>query len=151
MPAATEIAVGGAREPFTRQDLAAAREGMPGGLLEPGWLPDGFELVNVSYLQAMGEVGSVDLQYGNESNYVHIWQTTMSPEQLGPKDPVNGGESVAIGDIQWTSDDLSANGFAGAMVFSARLTHGRTVSIDSDLDVETLHAVIESVYLRPPP
>lgn len=45
----TEIPVGGVREPITRHDLAAARSGMPGGLLEPAWLPDGFALVHVNY------------------------------------------------------------------------------------------------------
>lgn len=150
-PTATEIPIGGAREPMTRQDLAAAREGMPGGLLEPGWLPDGFALVNVSYLRAMGEIESVDLQYGDGTNYLHIWQTTMSPEKLGTKDPVKGGETIAIGDIEWTADDLFVfNGVANGVQFSARLTDGRTVSIDSDLDVETMRAVIESLYLRPP-
>jgi hypothetical protein len=151
-PAPTEIPIGGLREPITSQDLAAARDGMPGGLLEPGWLPDGFELVNVSYLQAMGDVRSVDLQYRSEVNHLHIWQTTVAPEELGAEDPVKGGgETVAIDDREWTTHDRSANGFANAMQFSARLTDGRTVSIDSDLDPETMRGIIESLYLRAQP
>ena len=150
-PTPTEIPIGGVREPVTRQDRAAAREGMPGGLLEPAWLPGGFELVNVGYIGTANQVETVDLNYDDGSNYVHIWQTHLSADQLGETDPFPLGDPIAIGgDVEWHANALPAEqaGRKGVMEFSARLPDGRTVSVDSDLDADVMERVLESLYLR---
>lgn len=153
-PAPTEIPIGGVREPVTRQDLAAAREGMPGGLLEPAWLPGGFELVNVGYIGAANQIETVDMNYGDGTNYLHIWQTQVSPDELGETDPVPLGDPIAIGgDVEWHANPLpgAQGGRGGIVEFSARLPDGRTVSVDGDLDADVMKRVLESLYLRAAP
>lgn len=148
MPRPTDIPVGGARAPITQQNRVAAREGMPGGLLEPGWLPDGFVLVSADYIEADDQIESVDVSYQGPSHYLHIWQTNASPEHLGDKDPVPMGQPIA-GTV-WGANPLPAAqiGRAGVVEYSARLADGRTASIDSDLDADTMKRVLEMLYLR---
>jgi hypothetical protein len=143
VPTPTEIPIGGVREPFTRENLVAARAGMPGGLLEPGWLPDGFVLVHADYI---GE--SVDLAYEGAGRSLHIWQTHISPDQLGESDPVPKGEPLE--GTEWNANPLPAAqvGRAGVVEYSARLADGRTVSVDSDLEASAIERVLASLYLR---
>lgn len=89
-----EVPVGGVRAPIIRENLVAARTGMPGGLLEPGWLPDGFVLVNADYMGAANEIQSVDLDYDGVTHYLHIWQSHATPDQLGEIDPLPKGEPI---------------------------------------------------------
>jgi hypothetical protein len=139
----SEIPVGGAREQFTREDLATARDRISGCLLEPGWLPEGFELVNVGYQQTMGDIVSVDLHYRDAGGRsLHIWQAHVSPEELGNDDPLGRGELMAIGDETWdvvTQADWSS--------FSTRFPDGRTVSVDGDLSTEEMRGVVGSIQL----
>lgn len=146
----SEIPVGGVREPITRQNLAAARNGYAGGLLEPGWLPNGFVLVYAEYNQQGGDLDSVDLRYEADGHYLHVWQTHASPEALGQKDPVAKGEPMP--GTRWNSYPLPAEqaGGDGVVEYSARLDDERTVSIDSDLDQDTMRHVLDSVYLHGP-
>ncbi len=148
MSTPTDFPVGGMRPLMTQQNLVAAREGMPGGLLEPGWLPDGFVVVNADYIEANNQIESVDVYYQGPSHYLHIWQTNASPEHLGDKDPVRMGEPIA-GTV-WGANPLPAAqiGRAGVVEYSARLADGRTASVDSDLDADTMKPVLESLYLR---
>jgi hypothetical protein len=143
VPTPSEIPIGGLREPFTRENLVAAREGMPGGLLEPGWLPDGFVLVHADFI---GE--TVDLAYEGAGRYLHIWQTHVSPDQLGESDPVPKGEPLE--GTGWNANPLPAQqvGRAGVVEYSARLADGRTVSVDSDLEASVIERVLASLYLR---
>jgi hypothetical protein len=149
-PTPSEIPVGGVRESIIRQNLAAARNGFRGGLLEPGWLPDSFVLVGAEYSQQGSEIDSVDLRYEAGPHYLHIWQTDASPEQLGEKDPVAKAEPMP--GTQWNRHPLSAEqvGRDGVVEYSRRLDDGRTVSIDSDLDQDTMRHVLDSVYLHIP-
>lgn len=143
-----EIPVGGVREGITAANLAAARDGMPGGLLEPGWLPEGFELVHAEYVKVGRQVESVDVVYENGTNYVHLWQTQLSPEELGVKDPVTKGEP--IDDTGWNMNPLNAArvGREGVVEYSTRLPDGRTVTVDSDLPADVMRRILESLYLR---
>ena len=147
MPTPTDIPVGGVRAPITQQNLVAAREGMPGGLLEPGWLPDGFVLVNADYIGAGNEM-SVDLFYVGPSHQLHIWQTRISPAELGAQDPVPKGQPLDGTD--WNANPLPAAqvGSDGVVEFSTRLEDGRTITVDSDLDEGTMRRILESLYSR---
>jgi hypothetical protein len=94
VPPATEIPVGGVREPITRENLVVVRAGMAGGLREPSWLPDGFVLVHADYLETASRIASVDLAYHGADRYLHIWQTHIAPDELGESDPVPKGEPL---------------------------------------------------------
>jgi hypothetical protein len=65
---------------------------MADGLLEPAWLPNRFELVNVAYIGDADQIETVDLNYDDGTNCVHIWQTQLSPDQLGESDPFPLGD-----------------------------------------------------------
>jgi hypothetical protein len=147
---ATEIPISGVRESITRQNLAAAREGMLGGLFEPGWLPEGFALVYAEYVTEQNRVTSVDLRYESDGHYLHVWQTRVPEEQLGGKDPVANGSPLA--GTQWNANPLPSEqvGRTGVIEYSTRLADGRTVSIDGDLDAVTMRRVLDSMYLHPP-
>lgn len=147
-PTVAEIPVGGARERITRQDLAAARNGMSGGLLEPTWLPDGFELVSVSYVEDGDRVESVDSVYDDGNNYVHIWQTHMTADELGDSDPVPKGGRIEGSD--WRANPLPAAqvGREGVVEFSTRMPDGRTVTVDSDLPDDVVQRVLEALRVR---
>jgi hypothetical protein len=123
---------------------------MPGGLLEPRSLPDGFVLVYAEYIEEGGQIESVDLRYEADVQYLHIWQTRASPKELGQKDPVAGGEPFP--GTQWNRHPLPPEqvGRDGIVEYSRRLDDGRTVSIDSDLDQDTMRHVLDSVYLHGP-
>ena len=148
MPTPTDIPVGGVRAPITQQNLVAAREGMPGGLLEPGWLPDGFVLVHADYIEAGNEIASVDLVYDGPDHQLHIWQTRISPAELGAQDPVPMGQPLQ--DTRWNANPLPAAqvGGDGVVEFSTRLEDGRTITLDSDLDEGTMRRVLDSLYFR---
>lgn len=150
VPTAREIPIGGVRESFVRENLAAAREGMAGGLLEPGWLPDDFVLVNAEFIGASNRPESVDLNYQGQLTYLHIWQTHATPEELGDSDPVPMG--APLEDTDWNANPLPAAqaGRPGIVEFSTRLADGRTVAVDTDLDEDTARRVLSSMYLRGP-
>lgn len=148
VPTPSEIPIRGIREPITRENLVAAREGMTGGLLEPGWLPDGFVLVHAEYIEAGNRIESVDLAYDGAGRYLHMWQTHISPDQLGESDPVAKGEPLR--GTEWNANPLPAAqvGRAGVVEYSARLADGRTVTVDSDLDPRVIERVLAALYLR---
>lgn len=147
IPVPTAIPVGGARAAITHQNLVAARSQMAGGLVEPGWLPDGFVLVNADYDKAEGEIVSVDLVYDGAEHRLHLWQTLVDPAAMGETDPVGKGEPIE--GTPWGVSRLPATqvGSAGVVEYAARLDDGRTVTIDTDLDVDTMRRVLESLLL----
>jgi hypothetical protein len=150
-PVPTDIPIAGVREPMTRQDLAAARDGMAGGLVEPAWLPDGFRLVHIGYCGALEQ--STDLYYDDGEHYLHIWQAHRDPAELGNSDPVPLGEPMAIGgDVEWHANTRVAaqTGRIGVVEYSARWPDGRTISVDSDLDSDLMVRVLESIAVRHP-
>lgn len=147
MPVPTDIPIGGVRAPITQQNLVAARESMPGGLLEPGWLPDGFVLVNADFIKAGNQISSVDLNYASADHELHIWQTHLSPNELGESDPVPKGRPLE--GTEWSANRLPAAqvGHDGVVEYAIRLDDGRTVTVDSDMDEETMRRVLESLYI----
>lgn len=148
LPVASEIPIGGVREPITRENLVAAREGMPGGLLEPSWLPSGFALVNADYMESEGRIASVDLWYRGTEEYLHVWQTSMPAEELGDTDPVRLGEPIPS--MDWRANPLAVAqvGRPGVVEYSTRLDDGRTVTVDTDLDRATVFRILEALGLR---
>lgn len=121
---------------------------MAGGLLEASWLPDGFALVNAEFDAGGDRVWSVDLVYEGSGHYVHVWQTHVSPEELGDQDPVLLGEPIPS--TGWRANPLPAAqvGRAGVVEFSTRLDDGRTVSIDSDLERTMMLRILDALVLR---
>ncbi|MCC6618165.1 MAG: hypothetical protein IT341_03890 [Chloroflexi bacterium] len=145
-PTPKEVVIGGVRPTITRQDLIAARAGVPGGLMEPCWLPDGFALVHVAYI---APERTTDLYYTGNENYLHIWQTHRDPSELGSDDPVVQGDPLPLaGDIEWRARSLAPLGRSGVAEYSARLPDGRTVSIDSNLGRADVERILESVCVR---
>ncbi len=144
-----QIPIGGVRAPITAENLARARAELPGGLLEPGWLPDGFQLIHAEYVPGGRNVDSVDLVYQSETNYVHIWQTVLTPEELAGKDPVTHGEPIP--DSEWNANRLDPlqTGRAKVVIeYSSRRPDGRTVTADSDLPDDVMLRILDSVILR---
>lgn len=149
-PAPTEIPFGGERASVLPRELAAARNGMPGGLVEPSWLPDGFELVFVFY--AGGLEDSTDLNFHDGEHHVHIWQAFRGPGELGPKEPFDYGDRSPIGDtVEWNATSLEDQlETPGLVEYRGRMPDGRTVTVDSTLDAETMERVLQSLYVRAP-
>jgi hypothetical protein len=142
-----EIPIGGDRQDITREDLAVAR-GMPGGLLEPTWLPDGFELVHVTFDVLGDAMRSVDLTYLAGLTEVHVWQTNIPPEELGPDDPVALGEPFQ--GTGWNAQVLPVEqvGQQGVVEYATRLPDDRTVSVLSDLQPDVMRRILDSMQLR---
>lgn len=145
----TEVPIGGVRPTITREGLDLARERMPGGLLEPCSLPDGFELVHIFF---SAPERTTDLHYQDGDRYLHVWQTQRSSAELGSDDPVALGSPIAIdGDIKWNGNDLSAQvGRDGVIEYSGRLPGGGTITVDSDLGADAMEVVLRSFCSRPP-
>lgn len=146
-PARTDVPVGGVRAEIVTDNRAAAREKFPGGLLEPAWLPEGFELVQLEYAGGGRHVDSVDQAYMAGELYVHIWQTVA---ELPPEaDPLSGGQPVDIAGVTWHVErpDPGDVGRAGVIVLNARLEDGRTVSVDGNLSEDSMRRVVESLVL----
>ncbi len=146
-PAPTDVPIGGVRPTITRQDLAAARDHMAGGLLEPCWLPDGFHLDHIAYF---APERSADLWYGGGDHYLHIWQVHRQPAELGSDDPVTQGNPRSTETDEWRVRPLSAAqvGESGIVEYSSRWADGRTLSIDSDLDADVMERVLGSICVR---
>jgi hypothetical protein len=150
-PIPPDVPIGGVREPITRQDLAAAREGMPGGLLEPAWLPDGFMLMHVGYFGGLEQ--STDLYYDDGAHYLHMWQAHRDPADLGDSDSVALGEPIEIGgNLEWRANPRvgAQVGRPGVVEYSTRWADGRTISVDSDLEAELMMRVLESIAVGQP-
>jgi hypothetical protein len=149
-PGPTEIPFGGERASITPMDLAAAREGMPGGLVEPSWLPDGFELMFVAFYGGLED--STDLHYNDGEHQLHIWQAFRGPGELGPKEPFDYGDRIPIGDtVEWHSTSLEDQLRTDGLVeYRGRMPDGRTVTVDSTLDAEVMERILQSLYVRAP-
>lgn len=144
-----QVPVGGVRAPITAENIAHIRAEMPGGVLEPGWLPDGFRLVHAEFIGTGAHVGSVDLFYESDTNYVHVWQTLASPEDLAQNDPVAHGDPIA--GSEWNANALhpAQTGRADVVVeYSSRRPDGRTVTADSDLPEDVMLRILESMLMR---
>ena len=145
--APTEFPIGGLREPITRQNLADVQREFPGEFLQAGWLPAGFELVNVEYVESANRIESVDLQYAFGDASLHIWQSELPDEDLATKDPVATGDPISIGGVNWHANALPATqaGRAGVIAFSARMADGHSISIDGNLGADVMKHVLESL------
>ncbi len=147
-PLGTEIPIGGARATIVRENLEAARRLMPGGLIEPGWLPAGYVLTNAEYDRpgTSGPIASVDLSYAGPGSGatgdVHIWQTVA--RDLGTKGPVGVGVSVPLDGVTWSLATLR-----GGLALSARTADGRTISLDGDLGRDAMERIAASLAVRP--
>lgn len=144
-PTATEIAVGGVRAAIVRHNLADARSLMPGGVVEPGWLPGGFFLTQAEYNRpgsTIGPIDSVDLYYqGPGGRNVHVWQTLG--QNLGSKAPVGVGEVVPG---VWDSLELPG----GRLQLSTRASDGRTVTVDGNLPADEVQEIVQRLVTRAP-
>lgn len=148
-PVPTEIPIGGERAEILDDDLALARTGMPGGLLEPTWLPGGFELIHVSLADGAGDLDSVDLAYSDGTHWFHVWQSRADAGTL-----VGRGERVEIGGHEWwliRIDPAQSGRDRPNPQLSTRLDDGRIVSVDSDLDDRTIFEIIEGMRIHPAP
>lgn len=149
VPSATEIPIGGPRAAVVRENLDAARQFMPGGLVEPGWLPAGVVLTNAEYDRpgTTGPIDSVDLSYAGPGSgatgQVHIWQTVA--RDLGAKDPVGVGASVPLGGATWSL--LTS---PGRLALSTRTADGRTISLDGNLARDAMERIAASLVVRSP-
>jgi hypothetical protein len=146
--APSDIPIGGEREAITRENLVAARAGMPGGLLEPSWLPDGFVLVHADYLESGLRIESVDLVYQGDATYLHIWQARIDAEDFGADDPVALGGPLEGLDWNIYRLPVANAGRPGVTQYSRRLDDGRTVTIDTDLDDASMRRVLEGLVFR---
>lgn len=146
-PPPSEIPIGGPRAGVIAVDIVEARQEMEGGLLEPTWLPEGFELVNVGYLRVGHHIESADLNFDDGTRYLHVWQTLT---ELDPEsDPLRGGEQAEVGDVVWLVERPPAAqlGRENVLVYSTRMADGRTVSVDSDLGAEVMERVLASLAI----
>ena len=148
-PSAMGVPIGGSLATVVRANLEAARRRMPGGLVEPGWLPAGFILTNAEYNSAAtgGPLISVDLSYSRPGfaviGQVHIWQTLA--RDLGRKDPVGIGTRVQIGSATWS---LVENG--ATLALSRRMADGRTISLDGNLGLDAMKSIAAALVVGHP-
>ena len=126
--------------------LVQAQELAPYRFREPEWMPDGYALARVSWdsdpTNPAGHVFTVDMDYVDADNEViHIWQTNLSPDQLGPTNPVTAAgasdaNSVGAG---WKVLRLPELEGVSRVQLAHRDEHGITLSIDgrsqSDLEL----------------
>jgi hypothetical protein len=143
------VPVGGVRAPITAENLSAARSLMPAGLLEPGWLPEGFELVHADYIKVGRHIETVDLAYQGPTGSLHIWQTALSPDELADKDPLAMGDPIP--ESEWNANPIppAQTGRELPVVeYSRRLDDGRTVTVDSDLPDDVMRQVLEALVIR---
>ena len=110
--------------------------------------PTGLYSSTLTTRGAANEIQSVDLGYDGVTHYLHIWQSHATPDQLGEIDPLPKGEPIE--GTEWNANPLPAAqvGRPGVIEFSTRLEDGRTVTVDSDLDEDTMGRVLESLYLQ---
>lgn len=115
----------------TRLQLALAAAPYP--LRLPATLPEGFALAHVEWIDEPNDPArhgfSFDVRYvGPDDTVVHIFQTNVSPADMGETDPVTlaGGEPLAIAGAEWTSVTLP-NGDGTFNTQIARRFDGTTI------------------------
>lgn len=138
-----EIPVGGV-QPSIEQERAAARENIDGGLVEPSWLPDGFELVHV----IAASYGHADLIYEDGESSIQTAQFDRGPYL---PEPFDYGDRLPIGDtVEWSATPLNDFGVSGTS-YSGTMPDGRIVHVHVvGLDPETTERILESLYVRAP-
>lgn len=119
-------------------------------VVEPSWLPDGLELMFVFF--AGGLEDATDLHYHDGEHHLHIWQAFRGPGALGPKEPFDYGDRSPIGDaVEWHATSLEDQLQTDGLVeYRGRMPDGRTVTVDSTLDAETMERILQSLYVRAP-
>lgn len=131
LPAATGSA------PATAEDaaveLARAREEAPYAIRLPAWIPTGYELRRVSFdSDPTAHAFSVDLKYVNaEDEVVHVWQSNLTPEQVGATDPlaILGSTPIVVGATIWVATELAER--VGRTKLTYRDSEGITITVDS--------------------
>lgn len=146
---ASEVPIGGIRPGSVEVDLQTARDEIPGGVLEPTWLPEGFELVDAGH-DGGNWIESLTLTYIDGTHQVRVWQTTADMEETPEIDPVREGEPVEVAGITWRVHRLPADqvGALNVVQYSARMPDGRTVSVDSDLAPDAMERILASLAVR---
>jgi hypothetical protein len=144
-PQPSEIPISGLRAELITPSLATVREEAPGGLLEPTWLPAGFELFQLEYAEDGDAIASVDLAYVGGTDYVHIVQSFTGAALEPPAD----GEPVEIDGVEWRVGTLERPQ-ADALMFATTWDDGRSITVDGTLSREQMVAVIESLLVRDP-
>ncbi len=94
-------------------ELQRAQERAPYQIRQPSWLPTGYELRRVSFDSDPGAAGghafSVDLKYvSSQDQVIHLWQTNLTPQQMGPTDPLAlaGSTPLSVGGTTWVAAEL---------------------------------------------
>lgn len=149
MPPANEPAPADAEDAAV--ELQRAHEGAPYAIREPSWLPAGYELRRVSFDSDPGAVGghafSIDIKYVNANDeVVHVWQTNLTPEQLGPADPLAmaGSTPVSVGGTTWVATELAVLDGVGRTQLAYRDQDGITMTLDGP-ELTDLVLVAESL------
>jgi len=131
--------------------LAETRDKAPFDLWEPTWLPAGYSLLHVNYIEPGFDPGqdafSADIWYVDPmGNRLHIWQTNN--QDLRHKDPAAPGRDDVLliegKSWNWVEDHPGA-AEAPISILSARLSDTVTVSVDAPLDQATLERVVSSL------
>ncbi len=128
--------------------LAEAQAASPFPIKQPGYLPVGASLENVTWIVPDAEAGpafSVDLWYAlPDGTRLHVWETNNQDLIQTGKDPAapTAGTPVEIAGVTWRIVRLLPD---STTVLSAHLADGITVTVNAILDDPTLEQVAASI------
>jgi len=118
-------------------ELQGAQDRAPYQIRQPSWLPTGYELRRVGFDSNPGAAGghafSVDLKYVNSQDQViHVWQTNLTLEQMGPTDPLAlaGSTPLSVGGTTWAAAELPVIVGIGRTQLAYRDGDGITITVD---------------------
>jgi hypothetical protein len=118
-------------------ELQTAQERAPYQIRQPSWLPTGYELRRVSFDSDPGATGghafSVDLKYvSSQDEVIHLWQTNLTPQQMGPTDPLAlaGSTPLSVGGTTWVVAELPVLDGIGRTQLAYRDGDGITITVD---------------------
>ena len=145
MPVPTDIPIGASALRSRSRTWWLRERACPAACWNPAGFRTAFVLVNADFIKAGNQISSVDLNYASADHELHIWQTHLSPNELGESDPVPRGRPLE--GTEWSANRLPAAqvGQDGVVEYAIRLDDGRTVTVDSDMDEETMRRVLESL------
>lgn len=126
-----------------RDESAVARQTLPVQFLMPTRLPPGTALLHWSYQAQPDGSQDADFFYRLPSgSIVHIWETTRTPAQLRPKNPLDLPGTVHAGSLGgW----LEGKGMSGRVTTLAAVVRGVLVDLDAPLTVQDLLSIAESL------
>ncbi len=132
-------------------ELQNAQERAPYQIRQPSWLPTGYELHRVSFDSDPGAAGghafSVDLKYvSSQDQVIHLWQTNLTPQQMGPTNPLAlaGSTPLSVGATTWVAAQLPVLDGIGRTQLAYRDRDGITITVDGP-ELTDLVGVAESL------